>query len=213
MKHLYLSFSSEDERNNLYELIVTQERTKVDDNQQTNLTLLWQNRHISNFEYLQHLNRCAHQVEPHHLLACQPMKRVHVFVLFSLADRSINDLTQYPVFPWVIADYESATLGSFHPRLFCSNLDLTSIVALFLDLTRSSTFRDLSKPIGALNEDRLQRLLVRIKHLQKRLLLLIELICFVFICCSLTRSASMICPNPSSCTVLTALHLATFSST
>ena len=136
-----------------------------------------------------------------------------VFVLFSLADRSINDLTQYPVFPWVIADYESTTLGSLHPRLFCSNLDLTSIVALFLDLTRSSTFRDLSKPIGALNEDRLQRLLVRIKHLQKRLLLLIELICFVFICCTLTRSASMICPNPNSCTVLTTLHLATSSST
>lgn len=48
--------------------------------------------------------------------------------------RSFNDLTQYPVFPWVIADYTSETL----------------------DLTNAATFRDLSKPIGALNESRLQ---------------------------------------------------------
>jgi hypothetical protein len=37
-----------------------------------------------------------------------------------------NDITQYPVFPWVVADYTSATL----------NLD------------RRETFRDLSKPMG-----------------------------------------------------------------
>ena len=30
-----------------------------------------------------------------------------------MADRSINDLTQYPVFPWVVADYTSDTLGKF----------------------------------------------------------------------------------------------------
>ena len=28
-----------------------------------------------------------------------------------LADRSVNDIIQYPVFPWVIADYESEELG------------------------------------------------------------------------------------------------------
>ena len=31
--------------------------------------------------------------------------------LLSLADRSLNDITQYPVFPWVIADYSSRELG------------------------------------------------------------------------------------------------------
>lgn len=56
--------------------------------------------------------------------------------LFSLADRSKNDLTQYPVFPWVVADYISETL----------------------DLNKSETFRDLSKPMGALNPDRLEKL-------------------------------------------------------
>jgi hypothetical protein len=43
-----------------------------------------------------------------------------------LADRSFNDLTQYPVFPWVVQDYSS-------PRL---------------DLDSRKTYRDLSKPIG-----------------------------------------------------------------
>lgn len=67
-------------------------------------TDLWSRRLISNFEYLTHLNK--------------------------LAGRSYNDLTQYPVFPWVIADYTSAVL----------------------DFTNPATFRDLTKPIGALNE-------------------------------------------------------------
>lgn len=56
--------------------------------------------------------------------------------VFSLADRSKNDLTQYPVFPWVVADYSSDTL----------------------ELTKADTFRDLSKPMGALNPDRLEKL-------------------------------------------------------
>ncbi|KAJ3226432.1 hypothetical protein HK099_004885 [Clydaea vesicula] len=45
------------------------------------LTQKWIVRDISNFEYLMRLN--------------------------SLAGRSYNDLTQYPVFPWIIKDYES----------------------------------------------------------------------------------------------------------
>lgn len=61
------------------------------------------------------------------------------FVLyFSLADRTVNDLTQYPVFPWVVADYSSSTL----------------------DLDNPKTFRDLTKPIGALNPERLIKLQV-----------------------------------------------------
>lgn len=56
--------------------------------------------------------------------------------MYSLADRSKNDLTQYPVFPWIVADYVSDKL----------------------DLTKSDSFRDLSKPMGALNLDRLEKL-------------------------------------------------------
>jgi hypothetical protein len=49
-----------------------------------NMTLQWQNRLVSNFDYLLYLN--------------------------SVADRSFNDLTQYPVMPWVIGDYTSQEL-------------------------------------------------------------------------------------------------------
>lgn len=59
-------------------------------------------------------------------------------MFFSLADRTFNDLTQYPVFPWVVSDYSSTTL----------------------DLTNSKTFRDFNKPIGALNPERLIKLQV-----------------------------------------------------
>ena len=52
-----------------------------------------------------------------------------------MSGRTYNDITQYPVFPWVIADYESETLDFNDPK----------------------TFRDLSKPVGALNEKRLER--------------------------------------------------------
>lgn len=47
--------------------------------------LQWQRGHLSNYQYLLHLN--------------------------NLADRSCNDLSQYPVFPWVLADYSSVQLG------------------------------------------------------------------------------------------------------
>lgn len=68
----------------------------------------WKRREITNFEYLMILN--------------------------TLAGRSYNDLTQYPVFPWVLADYSSETL----------------------DFNKSSTFRDLSKPVGALDIKRFE---------------------------------------------------------
>ena len=61
----------------------------------------WQRREVSNFEYLMRLNQ--------------------------LAGRTHADLNQYPVFPWVLADYESATLNLADP----------------------ASFRDLSRPMGA----------------------------------------------------------------
>ncbi|KAK9868121.1 hypothetical protein WJX84_006728 [Apatococcus fuscideae] len=79
----------------------------------------WVNGKVSNFDYLMHLNREA--------------------------GRSLKDLTQYPVFPWVIQDYHSATL----------------------DLSDPSTFRDLSKPIGALNAKRLAEFRERFRELRK----------------------------------------------
>jgi hypothetical protein len=57
-----------------------------------------------------------------------------------LAGRSFNDICQYPVMPWVLSNYTSEEVP---------------------DLTDRSNFRDLSKPMGALNEQRLEELLDR----------------------------------------------------
>ena len=70
----------------------------------TALTQAWETREISNFDYLMHLN--------------------------TIAGRSYNDLGQYPVFPWVVADYVSTELKLREP----------------------STFRDLRWPMGAQSE-------------------------------------------------------------
>ena len=52
----------------------------------------WQRGEISNFQYLMHLN--------------------------TLAGRGYSDLTQYPVFPWILADYESENLDLSNPKSF-----------------------------------------------------------------------------------------------
>ncbi|GAV85295.1 WD40 domain-containing protein/Beach domain-containing protein/DUF1088 domain-containing protein [Cephalotus follicularis] len=75
----------------------------------TQLMERWARWEISNFEYLMQLN--------------------------TLAGRSYNDITQYPVFPWILSDYSSKSL----------------------DLADSSSYRDLSKPVGALNLERLTK--------------------------------------------------------
>lgn len=61
--------------------------------------------------------------------------------LNTLAGRSYNDLMQYPVFPWILADYDSEELDFNNPR----------------------TFRDFSKPMGAQSEERLEQFQKRFK--------------------------------------------------
>jgi len=68
----------------------------------------WIHGRISTFDYLMYLNW--------------------------VGGRSLNDLAQYPVLPWVLCDYASSSI----------------------DLNDPKVFRDLSKPIGALTESRLK---------------------------------------------------------
>lgn len=72
----------------------------------SNMTQKWQKRDIGNFQYLMFLN--------------------------TIAGRTYQDLNQYPVFPWILTNYESDEL----------------------DLNLPTNFRDLSKPVGALNNKR-----------------------------------------------------------
>lgn len=64
------------------------------------VTQQWKERQITNWEYLIALNQ--------------------------ISGRTFQDLMQYPVFPWILADYKSS----------------------ILDLTNSKTFRNLEKPIA-----------------------------------------------------------------
>jgi hypothetical protein len=57
-----------------------------------------------------------------------------------LAGRSYNDTCQYPVMPWVLSNYKSEEIP---------------------DLTDPKNFRDLTKPMGALNPDRLEDFIER----------------------------------------------------
>jgi hypothetical protein len=67
---------------------------------------------------------------------------VYIMYLNTLAGRSTNDLAQYPVFPWVLSQYDSD----------------------HLDLSDASSFRDLSKPMGALGEERASYFMKRYKE-------------------------------------------------
>ncbi|XP_040597407.1 protein FAN isoform X1 [Mesocricetus auratus] len=114
---IYLKFYEPQDRDDLYFYIATYLEHHVAEHTAESYMLQWQRGHLSNYQYLLHLN--------------------------NLADRSCNDLSQYPVFPWIINDYSSPEL----------------------DLSNPGTFRDLSKPVGALNQERLERLLTRYQEM------------------------------------------------
>lgn len=56
----------------------------------------------------------------------------YLMLVNTMAGRTFNDLTQYPIFPWVLADYTSEEL----------------------DLDNPASFRDLTKPMGAQHASR-----------------------------------------------------------
>jgi factor associated with neutral sphingomyelinase activation len=123
---LYLTFNDSTKCNDFYEKLKQQLMNFNSKNviflndsdlkQQENMLQKWRYGIISNYEYLMYLNL--------------------------ISDRSFNDLTQYPVYPWVLVDYKSAKI----------------------DLEDETCYRDLSKPVGALNYERLERLRKRYRE-------------------------------------------------
>lgn len=126
-KTYLLIFETDQDRDNFYEEILTRDLPNRVNYQEevggglikASLTEKWKKGLISNFDYLIHLN--------------------------TQAGRSFNDLTQYPVFPFVLADYSSSELN----------------------LKDSKTFRDLSKAMGAQTEDRAKKFLEKFEQLQE----------------------------------------------
>ncbi|KHJ35979.1 putative beige beach domain-containing protein [Erysiphe necator] len=66
----------------------------------------------------------------------------YLMLVNTMAGRTFNDLTQYPVFPWVLSDYTSSEL----------------------DLNNPASFRDLSKPMGAQHNSRASEFIERYKQ-------------------------------------------------
>jgi hypothetical protein len=112
--NFFINFSKNDIRNKIYRKITSMKlpnlisnptvRTQAELLKASDYTQKWCNHEISNFEYLMKLN--------------------------TIAGRSYNDLSQYPVFPWILKDYTSDTI----------------------DLNNPDVYRDLSKPVGVLNK-------------------------------------------------------------
>ncbi|XP_078504939.1 lysosomal-trafficking regulator isoform X2 [Lissotriton helveticus] len=86
------------------------------------LTQLWCTGQITNFEYLTHLNKHS--------------------------GRSFNDLMQYPVFPFILADYTSESL----------------------DMSNPAVFRNLAKPIAVQSKEKEDRYINNYKYLEEEYL-------------------------------------------
>ena len=103
-----LEFQSHEDREKVVRILVGQKpHLRPLDEQMTEMTEKWHSGEIDNYKYLRHLNDCA--------------------------SRSFDDLSQYPIMPWVLSDYSSDALDLNDPRCY----------------------RPLWKPVGALDERRL----------------------------------------------------------
>ena len=70
----------------------------------------------------------------------------YLMFLNTIAGRTYNDLNQYPVFPWVLTNYTDPEL----------------------DLSAPTNYRDLGKPIGAINQSRRQYFVERFESWGKQ---------------------------------------------
>ena len=115
---LLLSFENEFIRNNVYKLLLSQPTINIKESLSLKYVQKeWLIGNVSNYDYLLFLNQQS--------------------------GRSFNDLTQYPIFPWIITDYNSESIN----------------------LNNINIYRDLSKPIGALNPNRLNKILKRYREM------------------------------------------------
>nr|XP_045006323.1 lysosomal-trafficking regulator isoform X2 [Jaculus jaculus] len=117
---LLLAFDNTKVRDDVYHSILTNNLPNLlEYGNITALTNLWYTGQITNFEYLTHLNKHA--------------------------GRSFNDLMQYPVFPFILADYVSETL----------------------DLNDPTIYRNLSKPIAVQYKEKEDRYVDTYKYLEE----------------------------------------------
>ena len=101
-KSYYLKFDTKKDREDFYQYIINMKDISLLKEDVLSITKKWEHWDISTLTFLSFLN--------------------------NFGSRSFKDLTQYPVFPWIIKDYESKKLNAFN----------------------ETNIRELQKPIGAL---------------------------------------------------------------
>uniref|UniRef100_A0A0L8HLN3 BEACH domain-containing protein n=2 Tax=Octopus bimaculoides TaxID=37653 RepID=A0A0L8HLN3_OCTBM len=119
-KTCLLAFSSTEERNQTLKQLENVELPNlVKGENMSSIQQLWGSGRMTNFEYLTLLNK--------------------------IAGRSFNDLMQYPIFPFIIRNYENEEL----------------------DLSNQSLYRDLSKPIAVQDKSREKKYIENYQYLKQ----------------------------------------------
>jgi len=114
---IYINFTDTATRDEVYTKIRENVPDIASEESIAKLTGQWQRKEITNYDYILALNQAA--------------------------QRSFSDLSQYPIFPWTLIQFDKDKI----------------------DLNDESNYRDLSKPIGALNPDRLMKYKERMKDM------------------------------------------------
>lgn len=92
-ENFYFNFKDPGDRNDFYNAIVKHVRPNcLTEKRLQQVTELWKNRMMSNFDYLMNINY--------------------------IAQRSLTDFTQYPVMPWLLTEFESSEIDVEDPRVY-----------------------------------------------------------------------------------------------
>ena len=107
-KNYYLLFNNTEIRNDIYKILYSKIENKYNKRSLDSIINDWKNYSLSNLELLMWLN------------------------IYS--DRSYNDLSQYPVLPWIISNYNSEKLNE---KIFFDNYNPVLDESLYRDLNLS----------------------------------------------------------------------------
>ena len=111
-KNYYFNFKTSDIRNNIYIILCKKLKNQINNRSLNSIIFDWKNYLISNMELLMWLN------------------------IYS--DRSYNDLSQYPVLPWILSDYSRSILNE--KTLYENN-----------ECMKENLYRDLNLQLGMID--------------------------------------------------------------
>ena len=75
-------------------------------------------------------------------------------LLLTITGRSFNDISQYPVFPWILSDYSSDSIDLKNPAVY---RDLSKARCCEALHNLATDIVPVQQPVGALNPTRLEQ--------------------------------------------------------